>query len=53
VIDVHLIGAFYWLQATRRHMVQRAKKDDKIGRSIVWRGVERKQFSQGVIGPLS
>src|SRR5258708_680441 len=25
VIDVHLTGAFYWLQAAGRHMVQRAK----------------------------
>ncbi len=35
VIDVHLTGTFYWLQAVGRHMVGRAKDGDKTGGSIV------------------
>jgi 3-oxoacyl-[acyl-carrier protein] reductase len=35
VIDVHLTGTFYWLQAVGRHMVSRAKGGDTSGGSIV------------------
>ncbi|CAA2109999.1 SDR family NAD(P)-dependent oxidoreductase [Variovorax paradoxus] len=35
VIDVHLTGTFYWLQAVGRHMVARAKSGDTTGGAIV------------------
>ncbi|MGE0100224.1 MAG: SDR family NAD(P)-dependent oxidoreductase [Hydrogenophaga sp.] len=35
VIDVHLSGTFYWLQAVGRHMIARAKDGDTTGGSIV------------------
>jgi len=35
VIDVHLTGAFIWLQAVGRHLVQRAKDGDASGGAIV------------------
>ncbi len=35
VIDVHLTGTFYWLQAVGRHMVARAKAGDSSGGAIV------------------
>jgi len=35
VIDVHLTGTFYWLQAVGRHMLERARAGDKSGGSIV------------------
>jgi len=35
VIDVHLTGAFLWLQAVGRHLVERAKDGDASGGSIV------------------
>jgi len=35
VIDVHLTGTFYWLQAVGRHMVGRAKGGDTSGGAIV------------------
>ena len=35
VIDVHLTGTFYWLQAVGRHMLERARAGDKRGGSIV------------------
>jgi len=35
VIDVHLTGAFIWLQAVGRHLVQRAKDGDGSGGAIV------------------
>ncbi|WP_398493138.1 SDR family NAD(P)-dependent oxidoreductase [Variovorax sp.] len=35
VIDVHLTGTFYWLQAVGRHMVARAKAGDTSGGAIV------------------
>jgi 3-oxoacyl-[acyl-carrier protein] reductase len=35
VIDVHLTGTFYWLQAVGRHMVARAKEGDTAGGAIV------------------
>ncbi len=35
VIDVHLTGTFFWLQAVGRHMVSRAKGGDSSGGAIV------------------
>ena len=35
VIDVHLTGAFLWLQAVGRHLVQRAKDGEVSGGAIV------------------
>jgi 3-oxoacyl-[acyl-carrier protein] reductase len=35
VIDVHLTGAFLWLQAVGRHLVQRARDGDTSGGAIV------------------
>jgi 3-oxoacyl-[acyl-carrier protein] reductase len=35
VIDVHLTGTFYWLQAVGRHMLERARAGDTSGGSIV------------------
>lgn len=35
VIDVHLTGTFFWLQAVGRHMVARAKSGDTSGGAIV------------------
>jgi 3-oxoacyl-[acyl-carrier protein] reductase len=35
VIDVHLTGTFFWLQAVGRHMVARAKGGDASGGAIV------------------
>ena len=35
VIDVHLTGTFFWLQAVGRHMVERVKGGDKSAGSIV------------------
>ncbi|MGJ7613555.1 MULTISPECIES: SDR family NAD(P)-dependent oxidoreductase [unclassified Variovorax] len=35
VIDVHLTGTFFWLQAVGRHMVARAKSGDTTGGAIV------------------
>jgi 3-oxoacyl-[acyl-carrier protein] reductase len=35
VIDVHLTGAFLWLQAVGRHLVERAKDGDASGGSVV------------------
>ena len=35
VIDVHLTGTFFWLQAVGRHMLERVKAGDKTGGSVV------------------
>lgn len=35
VIDVHLTGTFFWLQAVGRHMVMRAKSGDTSGGAVV------------------
>jgi len=51
VIDVHLTGAFYWLQAVGRHMVQRAKADDKSGGSIV--NISSDAGRKGSIGQIN
>jgi 3-oxoacyl-[acyl-carrier protein] reductase len=51
VIDVHLTGAFYWLQAAGRHMVQRAKTGDKSGGSIV--NISSEAGRRGSIGQIN
>ena len=51
VIDVHLTGAFYWLQAAGRHMVQRAKTGDKSGSSIV--NISSDAGRKGSIGQIN
>jgi 3-oxoacyl-[acyl-carrier protein] reductase len=51
VIDVHLTGAFYWLQAAGRHMVQRAKAGDKSGGSIV--NISSDAGRKGSIGQIN
>jgi 3-oxoacyl-[acyl-carrier protein] reductase len=51
VIDVHLTGAFYWLQAVGRHMVQRAKDGDATGGSIV--NVSSDAGRKGSIGQIN
>ena len=51
VIDVHLAGAFYWLQAVGRHMVQRAKAGDKSGGSIV--NISSDAGRKGSIGQIN
>jgi 3-oxoacyl-[acyl-carrier protein] reductase len=51
VIDVHLTGAFYWLQAAGRHMVQRAKTGDKSGGSIV--NISSDAGRKGSIGQIN
>jgi 3-oxoacyl-[acyl-carrier protein] reductase len=51
VIDVHLTGAFYWLQAAGRHMLQRAKAGDKTGGSIV--NISSDAGRKGSIGQIN
>jgi 3-oxoacyl-[acyl-carrier protein] reductase len=51
VIDVHLTGAFYWLQATGRHMIQRAKEGDATGGSIV--NISSDAGRKGSIGQIN
>jgi 3-oxoacyl-[acyl-carrier protein] reductase len=51
VIDVHLTGAFYWLQAAGRHMVQRAKAGDNSGGSIV--NITSEAGRRGSIGQIN
>jgi 3-oxoacyl-[acyl-carrier protein] reductase len=51
VIDVHLTGAFYWLQAAGRHMVQRARTGDKSGGSIV--NISSDAGRKGSIGQIN
>jgi 3-oxoacyl-[acyl-carrier protein] reductase len=51
VIDVHLTGAFYWLQAAGRHMVQRAKAGDGSGGSIV--NISSDAGRKGSIGQIN
>jgi 3-oxoacyl-[acyl-carrier protein] reductase len=51
VIDVHLTGAFYWLQAAGRHMVQRAKAGDTSGGSIV--NISSDAGRKGSIGQIN
>jgi len=51
VVDVHLSGAFYWLQATGRHMLQRAKAGDRSGGSIV--NISSDAGRKGSIGQIN
>jgi 3-oxoacyl-[acyl-carrier protein] reductase len=51
VIDVHLTGAFFWLQATGRHMISRAKAGDKTGGSIV--NISSDAGRKGSIGQIN
>src|SRR3981189_2028031 len=51
VFYVQLTGAFYWLQAGGRHMVQRAKAGDKSGGSIV--NISSDAGRKGSIGQIN
>ena len=51
VIDVHLTGAFYWLQAAGRHMIQRARDGDATGGSIV--NISSDAGRKGSIGQIN
>jgi 3-oxoacyl-[acyl-carrier protein] reductase len=51
VIDVHLTGAFYWLQAAGRHMIRRAKTSDRAGGSIV--NISSDAGRKGSIGQIN
>ena len=51
VIDVHLTGAFYWLQAVGRHMIERAKAGDESGGSIV--NISSDAGRKGSIGQIN
>jgi 3-oxoacyl-[acyl-carrier protein] reductase len=50
VIEVHLTGTFYWLQAVGRHMIRRAK-DGKPGGSIV--NISSDAGRKGSIGQIN
>ena len=51
VIDVHLTGAFFWMQAVGRHMVLRAKYGDKTGGAIV--NISSDAGRKGSIGQIN
>ncbi len=51
VVDVHLTGAFFWLQAVGRHMLQRAKGGDNSGGSIV--NISSDAGRKGSIGQIN
>ncbi len=51
VIDVHLTGAFLWLQAVGRHLVQRAKDGDNSGGAIV--NISSDAGRKGSIGQIN
>lgn len=51
VIDVHLSGTFYWLQAVGRHMVARAKNGDTTGGAIV--NISSDAGRKGAIGQVN
>ncbi|MCW5654736.1 SDR family NAD(P)-dependent oxidoreductase [Hydrogenophaga sp.] len=51
VIDVHLSGTFYWLQAVGRHMVARAREGDTTGGSIV--NISSDAGRKGSIGQIN
>ena len=51
VIDVHLTGTFYWLQAVGRHMVARAKAGDTSGGAIV--NISSDAGRKGSIGQIN
>lgn len=51
VIDVHLTGTFYWLQAVGRHMVARARDGDRTGGAIV--NISSDAGRKGSIGQIN
>lgn len=51
VINVHLTGAFLWLQAVGRHLVQRAKDGDQRGGAIV--NISSDAGRKGSIGQIN
>jgi 3-oxoacyl-[acyl-carrier protein] reductase len=51
VIDVHLSGSFYFLQAVGRHMIERAKAGDKAPGSIV--NISSDAGRKGTIGQIN
>jgi len=51
VIDVHMTGTFYWLQAVGRHMVSRSKDGDRSGGSIV--NISSDAGRKGSIGQIN
>lgn len=51
VIDVHLTGSFYLLQAAGRHMLQRSREGDKSGGSIV--NISSDAGRRGTIGQIN
>jgi 3-oxoacyl-[acyl-carrier protein] reductase len=51
VLDVHLTGTFYWLQATGRHMLARARAGDTTGGSIV--NISSDAGRKGSIGQIN
>ncbi|MDF1485636.1 SDR family NAD(P)-dependent oxidoreductase [Ramlibacter sp. H39-3-26] len=51
VIDVHLSGAFYFLQAVGRHLLARAKAGEKISGSIV--NISSDAGRRGTIGQIN
>jgi 3-oxoacyl-[acyl-carrier protein] reductase len=51
VIDVHLTGTFYWLQAVGKHMIERAKGGDTSGGAIV--NISSDAGRKGSIGQIN
>ena len=51
VIDVHLSGSFYFLQAVGQHLLQRAKGGEKIAGSIV--NISSDAGRRGTIGQIN
>lgn len=51
VIDVHLNGTFYWLQAVGKHMVERSKAGDVSGGAIV--NISSDAGRKGSIGQIN
>lgn len=51
VIDVHLSGSFYFLQALGRHLLERAKGGEKIAGSIV--NISSDAGRRGTIGQIN
>lgn len=51
VIDVHLTGTFFWMQAVGRHMVERVKGGDAISGAIV--NISSDAGRKGSIGQIN
>ena len=51
VLDVHLTGTFYWLQAVGRHMLARSRAGDTTGGSIV--NISSDAGRKGSIGQIN